>query len=159
MPEHDDAFLETTIGKVVRAWRQHRGLSITELAARAGSPITKGYVSQLERDKIRTPGNEKLGQLARALEISVRDIVNRVMPPPLYGSPVSLGNSSALIGPRVTIETSPALKTATLDDFERELGQIVVNANLRTRQARLARQMLLEMARVICRVMARETTQ
>lgn len=80
MPKHDEAFLENTIGAVVQAWRQHHDLTITELAARAGPPITKGYISQLERNKIRTPGDAKLVQLARALGVSVRDLVNRRLP-------------------------------------------------------------------------------
>jgi transcriptional regulator with XRE-family HTH domain len=70
--------LEIPIGEVVKAWREHHGLSVTEFAKRAGIP--KAYVSELEHLKIDTPGPERMGQLAAGLRVGYWDLVQRRMP-------------------------------------------------------------------------------
>jgi transcriptional regulator with XRE-family HTH domain len=75
-----DVNLHITIGMVVKAWREWRGYSVTQLAERCGRPITKGYISGLERDKIRQPGDDHLILLSRALEIPVLYLVTRRLP-------------------------------------------------------------------------------
>jgi transcriptional regulator with XRE-family HTH domain len=75
-----DVNLHITIGMVVKAWRESRGYSVTQLAERCGRPITKGYVSGLERDKIRQPGDDHLVLLSHALEIPVLYLVARRLP-------------------------------------------------------------------------------
>jgi transcriptional regulator with XRE-family HTH domain len=76
----DDVDLNIPIGTVVRAWREARGLTVTQLAEKAGRPVTKGYLSELEHNKTLHPGNVHLTRLARALEIPVRYLINRYSP-------------------------------------------------------------------------------
>jgi transcriptional regulator with XRE-family HTH domain len=78
--DSSDVNLSIPIGMVVRAWRERRGLTVTQLAERTGRPITKGYVSELERGKIRQPGDDHLVLLSRALEIPVLYLVSRRLP-------------------------------------------------------------------------------
>lgn len=73
--------LATPLGQVVRAWREERGMKLTDLAKQAGRPITKGYISSLEHGKIKQPGDTHLVHLASTLGISVEDILLRRMPP------------------------------------------------------------------------------
>jgi len=56
----------------IRVWREHRGLSQRSLAAIAG--ISTPYLSQIETGK-RTGTPEVLAALARALKVSLDDIV------------------------------------------------------------------------------------
>jgi transcriptional regulator with XRE-family HTH domain len=67
-----------TIGEVVRAWREFRGLRPTELAQRAG--VRKSYLSELEHNKTANPKQEHLAKIAEALAIPVLDILARRMP-------------------------------------------------------------------------------
>jgi transcriptional regulator with XRE-family HTH domain len=71
--------LDIPLGDVVRAWRAHRGLSVTEFAARTGIP--KAYISELEHRKIATPGKKRMSQLATGLGIDYWSLVQRQMPP------------------------------------------------------------------------------
>ena len=145
MPKHDDVFLETTIGEVVRSWRRHHGLTVTELAAQAGPPITKGYVSQLERDKIRTPGDTKLAQLARALGVSVRDLVNRRLPADLVGKEADLEQPPVRsLGPVFSALPEPP------DDDEQTTGRrverLIAAARLTEKEEELVANYLVETA-------------
>lgn len=56
----------------IRVWRGYRGLSLRELADRAG--ISKGYLSHLEQNQ-RTGSVEKLQRIAAALNLTIDDIV------------------------------------------------------------------------------------
>jgi len=56
----------------LRVWREHRGLSASELAARAG--LSQAYVSQLETGK-RDGSVAAMGALARALGVTLDDLV------------------------------------------------------------------------------------
>jgi transcriptional regulator with XRE-family HTH domain len=66
------------IGDVVREWRRYRQISLTEFSKR--TKRSKGYISELEHNKIDNPKLDKLKRIAAALGISVRDIVSRRMP-------------------------------------------------------------------------------
>lgn len=55
----------------LRVWREHRGLSASELAGRAG--LSQAYVSQLETGK-RDGSVAALGALARALGVDIGDL-------------------------------------------------------------------------------------
>jgi DNA-binding XRE family transcriptional regulator len=56
----------------LRVWREHRGLSLSALARRAGVPA--GYVSEIETKK--KPGSlATMKKLARALDLDLDDIV------------------------------------------------------------------------------------
>ena len=76
----NDVDLSIPIGTVVRAWREARRLTVTQLAEKAGRPVTKGYLSELEHNKTLHPGNVHLTQLAGALDIPVRHLINRYFP-------------------------------------------------------------------------------
>jgi transcriptional regulator with XRE-family HTH domain len=75
-----DLIFHTSLGEVVKAWRAARELTVTELAARAGRPITKGYISEVEHNKIRQPNDEYLVRIAAALDIPVLFLVTRRLP-------------------------------------------------------------------------------
>ncbi len=62
------------LGHAVRALRQHRGSTIEELAAEADMHPT--YLSGIERGQY-NPSWDKLGQLARALEVRVSELALR----------------------------------------------------------------------------------
>ena len=66
-----------TIGATVRAWRQKRDMTLTNLAKMTG--ITKGYLSQLENDKIKNPSDKHMIKIASALKIPVLFLVTRVL--------------------------------------------------------------------------------
>jgi transcriptional regulator with XRE-family HTH domain len=80
MTPDTNSIFHVSIGEVVRAWREARGLTVTELAQRSGSPITKGYISQLEHNKVRQPSDDHLVRIATALEIPVLFLVTRRLP-------------------------------------------------------------------------------
>jgi transcriptional regulator with XRE-family HTH domain len=66
------------IGDVVREWRGYRQISLTEFSKR--TKLTKGYISELEHNKIDNPKTDKLERMAEPLGISVLDILSRRMP-------------------------------------------------------------------------------
>lgn len=73
--------LNVRVGDVIRAWREYRGWTLTELAERTGLPITKGYLSELENGKILQPRSmTRLSKLAAALGITESDIHLRTLP-------------------------------------------------------------------------------
>jgi transcriptional regulator with XRE-family HTH domain len=72
--------LNIPIGAVVRAWREAKELSVTEFAERAGRPVTKSYLSELENGKIQNPGAVHLERIASTLGIPVLYLVARWLP-------------------------------------------------------------------------------
>jgi ribosome-binding protein aMBF1 (putative translation factor) len=56
----------------IRVWREHRGLSATDLATRA--EISAGYLSELETGK-KTGTVDTLRKLANALKLDLDDLV------------------------------------------------------------------------------------
>src|SRR2546425_804215 len=78
--QRKDLIFQTPLGDVVKAWREARRLTVTELAARAGEPISKGYISEVENNKIRKPNDEYLIRIAEALKIPVEYLVIRRLP-------------------------------------------------------------------------------
>lgn len=63
---------EVQVARAIRSLRQSRGLSQRQLALRMGVPRT--YVSKIENEKA-TPTLSSLERLARALEVSVPDVL------------------------------------------------------------------------------------
>ena len=57
---------------LIRAWRKYRGMTQQQVAEKAG--ISKPYLSQLESGQ-RRGTTEVLGAVARALEVSLEDLV------------------------------------------------------------------------------------
>ena len=66
------------MGTVVKAWREHRGLIPAQLAELSG--LSRGYLSQLESQKIKEPGYQQLNRLCKALEIPSSDLLNGRLP-------------------------------------------------------------------------------
>ncbi|TQE98580.1 MAG: helix-turn-helix transcriptional regulator [Spiribacter salinus] len=56
----------------IRVWREYRGLTQSELAARSG--LSQSYVAMLERGA-RRGTIDKLGRLAQALELDTEDLL------------------------------------------------------------------------------------
>ncbi|WP_349410683.1 helix-turn-helix transcriptional regulator [Pseudalkalibacillus sp. SCS-8] len=61
------------IGKNIIGLRKKKGLSLTELAERAG--ISKSYLSNIERDVNTNPSIQVLLKLAHVLQVDIADIV------------------------------------------------------------------------------------
>jgi transcriptional regulator with XRE-family HTH domain len=148
--------LSIPVGAVVRAWRQHRGWSLTELAEVAGPPITKGYLSQLERGLIKQPrSRQKLDQIARALGVSGWDLHARHMPgenlespdPPAPETIVTSGVLGSPI-PSTREETRGWRRSA----FGQQLEALIAEFNLPYADRKRCERMILETARAICRV-------
>lgn len=67
------------VGPRVRALREARGLSLSELAQRAG--ISKAYLSQLENDPLKRPSAEIVWRLAQVLEVPMARLLGVDEPP------------------------------------------------------------------------------
>ncbi|WP_100401609.1 helix-turn-helix domain-containing protein [Bacillus sp. FJAT-42315] len=62
------------IGKRIRALRMERGLSLTELANRAG--VAKSYISSVEREIQLNPSIQFLSKISTVLDVSVEKLIN-----------------------------------------------------------------------------------
>ena len=80
-----------TIGEIVKLYREEHGLSQRQFAERCGD-ITNGYISMLEQGKNPSTGKplvpsiEKVASLARAMGMSLHQLVDKA-----DDSPVSTG--------------------------------------------------------------------
>jgi XRE family transcriptional regulator of biofilm formation len=63
------------IGKRVQQLRKEKGMSLTELAERAG--VAKSYISKLERDIQKNPSIEFLEKIAAVLKVSVNRLIDQ----------------------------------------------------------------------------------
>jgi len=66
-----------TIGRVVRRLREAKKMTQSELEELTHGTVSRGYVANLERGKIRMPSEEKLQALAHALDVSTRYILEQ----------------------------------------------------------------------------------
>jgi transcriptional regulator with XRE-family HTH domain len=72
---------ESTLGAAIRAWRRYRGLSVTDLAMRAGFGHNgRGYISKIEHNQIKRLGNEAITSIAQALNLSPLDLQQLRLP-------------------------------------------------------------------------------
>ncbi|WP_338751795.1 helix-turn-helix domain-containing protein [Bacillus sp. FJAT-52991] len=62
------------IGKRIRTLRMERGLSLTELANRAG--VAKSYISSVEREIQLNPSIQFLSKISSVLNVSVEKLIN-----------------------------------------------------------------------------------
>ncbi|MFD2613966.1 helix-turn-helix domain-containing protein [Paenibacillus gansuensis] len=79
------------IGHRIRALRQERKLSLSELAERAG--VAKSYLSNMERDIQSNPSIQFLEKISEALHVSVDDILQNH---PADAASGQTGNDTAL---------------------------------------------------------------
>jgi XRE family transcriptional regulator, master regulator for biofilm formation len=63
------------IGKRVQELRKERGMSLTELAERAG--VAKSYISSLERDIQKNPSIQFLEKIAGVLKVPVDRLIDQ----------------------------------------------------------------------------------
>ncbi len=80
VPKPIPSNLSNEVGEVIKAWRFFRGLRSIDLARLAGPPVTQPYLTQLEKGKVRIPGDEHVKSLSRALQISPGHILARIGP-------------------------------------------------------------------------------
>ena len=66
-----------TIGEVVRRLRDEKNMTQGELEELTQGTVSRGYVANLERGKIRMPSEEKLEALAHALDVTRRYILEQ----------------------------------------------------------------------------------
>lgn len=59
----------------LRAYRELRGLSLSELARQSG--VSKAYLSQIENGRSRSASADKLYDLASALGVTLYDLMGR----------------------------------------------------------------------------------
>jgi transcriptional regulator with XRE-family HTH domain len=71
------AKLLKTFGRSIRRLRKQRGLSQEDLAEASG--MSRNYVSDMERG-VRNPGLLALVALAKALRVSLRELVEEIEP-------------------------------------------------------------------------------
>jgi len=62
------------ISKRLKDLRTERGLSVAELASRSG--VSQPYIWQIESGRRKNPGSESLQKLAKALGVSVNDLLS-----------------------------------------------------------------------------------
>ena len=62
-------------GSVIRRARQERGLSLVELADKAGT--NKGYISGIETESVSPPAPRLSMRLAKALGLDPKDLLRR----------------------------------------------------------------------------------
>lgn len=63
------------IGKRVQQLRKEKGMSLTELAERAG--VAKSYISSLERDIQKNPSIQFLEKIATVLRVPVERLIDQ----------------------------------------------------------------------------------
>lgn len=66
-----------TIGEVVRRLREVKKITQRQLEELTYGEVSRGYVANLERGKIRVPSEEKLEALAHALDVTRRCILEQ----------------------------------------------------------------------------------
>jgi transcriptional regulator with XRE-family HTH domain len=66
-----------SIGEVVRRLREEKKITQLELEELTHGEVSRGYVANLERGKIRRPSEERLEALAQALEVTKRYILEQ----------------------------------------------------------------------------------
>jgi transcriptional regulator with XRE-family HTH domain len=65
------------IGEVVRRLREVKTITQRELEELTHGKVSRGYLANLERGKIRMPSEEKLEALAQALQVTKRYILEQ----------------------------------------------------------------------------------
>jgi transcriptional regulator with XRE-family HTH domain len=66
-----------SIGEVIRRLREEKKITQRELEELTRRAVSRGYVANLERGKIRMPSEEKLEALAHALHVTRRYILEQ----------------------------------------------------------------------------------
>ncbi|MFZ1993368.1 MAG: helix-turn-helix transcriptional regulator [Solirubrobacteraceae bacterium] len=83
-----------TLGTTIRAARSAHGLSLQQVAERAG--CSQGYVHKLEMDRVRTPSPRVLAGLAEALGLSYDELMRAADYEPTASTPTSAAMPGAI---------------------------------------------------------------
>ena len=67
--------MKFAVGKRIRTLRTEKGINLPELAEKAG--VSKGFLSQLENDEEANPSLDSLNKLAKALEVTLAQLLER----------------------------------------------------------------------------------
>jgi transcriptional regulator with XRE-family HTH domain len=102
------------LGTRITQLRELRGLSIGALAEAAGG-MAKSYLAKLERGEVENPGLKTLSAIARALDVTVADLVARAEP--ARGS-----EGEALLAEQADLERLMASWPPGLGDFLRQMA-------------------------------------
>lgn len=101
------------LGARITELRELRGLSLGALAELAGG-IAKSYLAKLERGEVENPGLRTLSGIARALDVTVADLLTPVEPArPLEGD--------ALLAEQAELERLKANLPPGLGEFLKEM--------------------------------------
>ena len=104
------------LGARIAELRELRGLSLGALAEQAGG-IAKSYLAKLERGEVENPGLRTLSAIARALGVTVADLLKPAEPPRKAKGAALLDQEAELR--RVMAKLPPGL-AEFLDEMERE---------------------------------------
>ncbi|WHY61122.1 helix-turn-helix domain-containing protein [Cytobacillus firmus] len=74
------------IGKNIYEIRKRRGLTLTELADRAG--IAKSYLSNIERNLNKNPSVNVMEKLALVLDVELKELLNTEKPNEIQNDPL-----------------------------------------------------------------------
>ena len=103
------------LGKRLKQARELRGGSLSGLAARAN--VSKSYLAKLERGEIENPGLKTLHGIARALELTLSDLLPRAVGE--TAEPQPGGDSAVAVHERLLEGLPPGLRQF-LDQKEAE---------------------------------------
>ncbi len=167
-PLHGDGRMSSPLGATVRAWRQHRGMSVTALAVAAGfGEQGRGYVSKLEHGDIKRPEKKKLESIAAALGIDVGHLQQHQLPPAAdLTADTVVPDGDMVPSPRPSQGQRPIAASGTfgssgvvvdaggaeLDDqsLGEQIERLLDEAALPYGEWHLARRLILAHARAVC---------
>ena len=112
---HDRPDTTKTLGADIRALRRSRGLTLSELAGKAGRSV--GWLSQVERD-LSAPTEADLRQLCAVLEVDPSMLLNRGAGRPDEAGFVVRASARRPIGSHLPGLVEELLSPDLTDDFE-----------------------------------------
>jgi transcriptional regulator with XRE-family HTH domain len=136
-----------TIGDVVREWRRYLQISLTEFSKK--TKLTKGYISELEHNKIDNPKPPKRKALAAALGITERDIVSRRMPPKSDEAEEDEDQRSDTPIPSIAhaAKAIPYVPFDTTEDEIEEIKDLIASASLPEEEDKKVKAALVEITK------------
>src|SRR6266481_5186643 len=91
----EDGQIPSQLGETIRAWRRHNGLSVTDLAVKAGfGKDGRSYISKIEHGYINRLSDRRLDSIAEALNLSSSDLRSYQLPKKEQSDPIQLALSS-----------------------------------------------------------------
>ena len=103
------------LGARISQLRELRRLSLGELAERADG-MAKSYLAKLERGEVENPGLRTLSAIARALDVTVAELLKRA-------EPASGAEGKSLLAEQADLERLMSKLPPGLADFLREMEE------------------------------------